>query len=194
VIHDNTLDRTYGLSVTVSETDSWDLIQHGVPTLTEVLDVVKQYPATLFIEIKSESVDAILSKYGVESTYVEEDLVTLKRLLSLVAKRIDLYKEVDCVVIAFDPNIVDTYLEMFPWYEAGWCLPSYSEENVKKLSELGCEYAFVDHNDLPDTQLPGVCTWVAYEVPSKELGDSLLNRGINLLETMNVREMLESYK
>lgn len=187
VIHDNSLQRTFGLIEEVQEEQSASLIDFGVPTLDEIGAMVAEYPhVKLFVEIKSESVDYLVKRDGPE---------TLRKLLERVAERFGgKTAPTEFIVIAFDEAIVGLFQEMYPWYHTGLCLADYSPKSRAQLRRLGCAFAFVDYHDIKDEQLSKMHTWVAYEVPSKEIGDKLLNQGIGLLETMKVEEMLKSYK
>jgi glycerophosphoryl diester phosphodiesterase len=185
VIHDPDLQRTFGDIREVSKTLSSELTSVGVPTLYEITKILSNYPdVLLFIEIKSESIDVHLANNG-------NDWINV--LFQNMVKTFEYSNQY--VVIGFDDDIIYAYQNAYPWYDAGWCLPQYNDLCIKRLKYLNCAYAFVDYKDLDDSSIVNDRHyWVAYEVPSKEIGDRLIAQGFTHLETMHVEDMLKYYK
>jgi glycerophosphoryl diester phosphodiesterase len=62
------------------------------------------------------------------------------------------------------------------------------------LKGLNPDYVFCDKNYLPEGEghlWTGAWKWVIYEVGTKGLALSLMNRGVHLLETKQLHELID---
>lgn len=190
VIHDRNLLRTYGINCDVTETSSHQLISHGVPHLEMMILVVNQFviewgrPITLFVEIKDES--------------FEDKTRGAAQLEALVDATHDWHRETKIVIIGFNLDLVERYYDLqqeigneFRINQIGWVVSTLDGETINQLMRSRCKYAFIDTNLLTgDVTLPKDVVWVAYEVSEVKQINNLLSRGVNLLETYQVRKMI----
>jgi glycerophosphoryl diester phosphodiesterase len=191
LLHDASLDRTAGrrgdvfdlsaadlTGIEVNENDRFGETFKGVriPRLQEVAMDLSRWPGVIaFVEIKEES----LNRFGTG--------FTLDRVLGALAQVLDF-----CVVISFS---ADAILEARRRCNCaiGWALPHWSEESHQTAIRLAPEYLFCDHLLLPppaQALWQGPWRWVAYEVAETSLAQSLVRRGVHMIETMAIAEMM----
>jgi glycerophosphoryl diester phosphodiesterase len=191
LLHDASLERTAGrrgtvfdlsaaelTGIEVNENDRLGGTFKGVriPRLREVaMDLARWPGVTAFVEIKRQS----LNHFGTG--------FTLDRVLDALAQVLD-----SCVVISFS---ADAVLEARRRCNCaiGWALPHWSEESRQTAIRLVPEYLFCDHLLLPppaEALWQGPWRWVAYEVAEAGLAQSLVQRGVHMIETMEIAEMM----
>ena len=74
----------------------------------------------------------------------------------------------------------------------GWALREWSEENLRLAAELSPEYLFCNVEKLPPGSEPlraGPWIWVVYEITDPAEVQSLVARGVGMIETMAYAEM-----
>jgi glycerophosphoryl diester phosphodiesterase len=189
VIHDHLLVRTTGLAGTVfdrpasalcalsaGEPDRFGARFQDVrlPLLEQVLALLVKWPdATLFVEIKTES----LEHFG-------HPLVVSRVVQALagVARQ--------CVVISFDLPAVRRAREI-SGLPIGWVLTQYDEASHEQCAALKPDFVFCNYRKFPATGAlwPGPWRWASYEVRSATLARELEARGVPLIETMAIGEL-----
>jgi len=191
LLHDSTLKRTAGRSGSVFDFDAAKLTRIEVneqarlgdrfsgvhiPLLTDIAAELVRWPGvTAFVEIKEESLQHMGHAFVVD------------RVLAALGDAIR-----QCVIISFSEKAVRLARQQARC-QIGWALREYSEQSRQKASELAPEFLFCDHLDLPPppTSLwPGEWRWVIYEVVDQKLATSLFERGVHLVETMAIAEMI----
>jgi glycerophosphoryl diester phosphodiesterase len=191
LLHDASLERTAGRRGTVFDLSAAELTRIEVnendrlggtfkgvriPRLREVATDLSGWPGVIaFVEIKKQS----LNHFGIG--------FTLDRVLDALAQVLDF-----CVVISFS---ADAVLEARHRCNCaiGWALPLWSEESHQTAIRLAPEYLFCDHLLLPppaQALWQGSWRWVAYEVAEADLARSLVQRGVYMIETMAIAEMM----
>lgn len=195
VLHDANLQRTGGNDVDVLERTWAELTATTVgeparfgtrhadvrlPALTQVLQLLIRFPAAqAFVELKRASV----RKFGHE-VVVHRVCEPLKPFASQV------------VLISFDLPTLH-HVRRQNGYRIGWVLSEYSNVAALKAEAIAPEYLFCDWQLLPPGRARlwrGPWQWAAYEVTELELARELSMRGVTLIETMQVRKMLEALR
>lgn len=190
VIHDHNLLRTAGRDACVFDLDSTALTQievcerqrfadrHAgarIPRLRDFAALIANNPqARAFVEIKRAS----LEHFGHSQV--------VSRVLDALAAC-----KARCIIISFDIEAVRLARQAGA-AAIGWVLPQWSTEAQADCSALAPDFVFVDQAKLPshESVWPGMAQWCAYEVTSAEMAQSLAARGVQLMETMRVREAL----
>lgn len=191
LLHDASLERTAGrhgtvfdlsaaelTGIEVNEDDRLGGTFKGVriPRLRDVAVDLARWPGvTAFVEVKEES----LIHFGAG--------FTLDWVLDALAQVLDC-----CVVISFSAGAV-VEARRRCGCAIGWALPHWSEESHQTAIRLAPEYLFCDHLLLPppaQALWQGPWRWVAYEVAAAGLAQSLVQRGVHMIETMAVAEMM----
>lgn len=185
VIHDASLERTTRASgdlrlltaPALAAVDAGEPARFGelhlatpLPRLSQFAALLAQYPAAqAFIELKRAS----LQLHG-RALCIDCAL----EALSPVAAR--------CVIISFDERAVALAREQ-TGLRTGWVLRDYSREQLATLATLAPDFAFVNHEKLPDDQarLPaGPWRWAVYEVTDGRHALLEHARGAALVESM----------
>ncbi|MCU7852501.1 MAG: glycerophosphodiester phosphodiesterase [Candidatus Thiodiazotropha sp. (ex Monitilora ramsayi)] len=148
--------------------------QVRIARLEDFVVLLGQWPqAQAFVEIKQESLDA----FGVESV--------VYRVLEQLSPVHD-----QCVVISFNAEVVRLVKARIP---SGWVLSEWSERSRVLAEQLEPDYLFVSRKRLPgeDKPLwPGRWQWAVYTVDEAAEVARQLSRGIQLVETNNIRSLL----
>ena len=191
VVHDDNLMRCAGLDISVLDRGWSELADASVgepsrfgqrfpdvkiPQLTEVAELAKQNPQIqLFVELKRASIRRFGADLMLDRVY---------RALQQVRDQV--------ILISFDLTILELAKSKCR-LPVGWVLPKYSKANYKRAVELMPDYLFCDLDKLPGDHSrlwPGTWHWVIYEVESLRQARQLLQRGAQLLESMQVRSLL----
>jgi len=191
VHHDSNLQRTAGIvdsifDLTASELSKISIheperfgdkfIKTLLPTLTQVLELVADYPkATAFIEIKHESIE----KWGLE--YVISGLMNL---LQPYASQ--------CVIISFNASAIE-YVKKRGHFRTGWVLKNFNEEAHIKADQLNPEYLICNQKKISnDVELwQGGWSWMLYDITNPDRALQWAARGAELIETADIGSMLE---
>lgn len=193
LLHDADLMRTGGVSgsvfdmtleqlraVEVNETARLGAACTGIhiPTLAAVAALLKDWPAaTVFVEIKEESLEYFGTRRVVEAV-----MEVLRPVMG------------QCVPISFNAPAVRLARELGASV-IGWAIERWDEATRIDAEALSPEYLFCDYKDLPpapEPLWPGPWKWVAYEVADPEQAKELMARGVNLIETFAIEEMLNN--
>jgi glycerophosphoryl diester phosphodiesterase len=190
VIHDDNLRRTAGIDRSVLDSTCAALQRERVgeparfgsrfagvrpPTLVETVALLATRPrATVFAEIKRASI----RRFG-------HDRV-LPPILAALAPIRD-----HCVAISFDAEAMA--LARRAGFRIGWAVEEWGAAAQGTASRLAPEYLFCEIGLLPPAPAPiwnGPWTWVAYETGAPAQALALAERGIALVETDSIGEML----
>jgi glycerophosphoryl diester phosphodiesterase len=148
-----------------------------IPSLAQVVTLLQQYPqAIAFVELKRASIRKHGAQFMVQRIYA---------LLKPVVKQV--------VIISFDLAAI-TYARSFAQLPIGWVLTEYSTLTALTADAALPEYLFCNHNKLTANHSPlwhGPWQWVMYEVSSRSEAVNLFALGAHLLETMQVRKLLD---
>jgi glycerophosphoryl diester phosphodiesterase len=192
VLHDDTLLRTTGTQGSVFEHSAAELLQldAGEPTrfgarfagvrlplLRTALALIRQWPdCRLCIEIKTES----LQQFGHERV--------LQQVLAEIA-----IAATQCVVISFDERAVRMAREL-AGVPIAWVLRRYDAAARARAEALRPEILFCNYTRFNVTEplWPGPWRWAAYEVRDSDVARQLAARGVTLIETMAVRQLLDA--
>jgi glycerophosphoryl diester phosphodiesterase len=149
----------------------------GTPfcSLEQCLQVIASHPqTTLYIEIKSESIN----HYGRQCV--------LDSLLPLIFPH-----QQQCVLISFDFTILEQAVSA-GWLRTGPVLSQWQQRAGLPAGEAGIEIIFCDYNDLPSELTSDDLAYpiAVYEVGNKELASQLLKRGISMIETFAIGDLI----
>ena len=144
--------------------------------LDQFVEVLKQWPAArAFVELK----DASLVAHG-HARVID----TVMRTIQPVADQ--------CVLISFDYESL-MYLRTHYQTPVGWVLLQWSDSNQSRAETLAPEYLFCNRKRLPPDSVPlwqGPWQWVVYTVNDASEAKAYLQRGIQLLETNVIRQLM----
>lgn len=180
MIHDDNFKRTTGLDLSVFEINKKDLQNHvalkSVSSVEEVMVWLQANPkVTAFVEIKQQSI----LFHGLEKC-----MKALKEVCELAIAQ--------CVLISFNPFAVEAAIKT-GFRQTGWVVISYDVAGEKIARNINPNYLFADTEILPEGKgklWEGQWDWVIYEVVSKEVARKLHPRGVNIIETKEVEQML----
>lgn len=122
VIHDDTLKRTFGVDLRVDATTTAELRKHGVPTLSEAIELVDGR-CLLIVEIKHPKKKR---HKGIE-----------RRLLKTL-KEYDVISKT--IVISFDKKSLRLLRELSPELQTGWLFATPPLALEKTVKDLGVSY------------------------------------------------------
>lgn len=180
MIHDDNFKRTTGLDLSVFEINKKDLQNHvalkSMSSVEEVMVWLQANPkVTAFVEIKQQSI----LFHGLEKC--------MKALKEVCESAI-----AQCVLISFNPFAVEAAIKT-GFRQTGWVVISYDVAGEKIARNINPNYLFADTEILPEGKgklWEGQWDWVIYEVVSKKVARKLHPRGVNIIETKEVEQML----
>lgn len=192
--HDPSLLRVTGKNIVLNKTDYATVraVPAGYPErfgdkyqdfriarLDEFVGLLKQWPrARAFVEIKHASLKACGT-----ARFLEIVMNTIRPV------------ETQCVLISFDYDAL-TYTREHYGIPTGWVLPEWSATNQSRAVELGPEYLFCNHKRLPPATEPlwqGPWQWAVYTVNDADETKACLERGVQLIETNVIRQLLSAH-
>lgn len=151
-----------------------------VSTLAAFADWLAGHPAvTAFIEIKRQS----LRRFGAASV-MQWVMAALRGV------------EDRCVIITFDDRCIEHTAARYD-IRTGWVLPAWNRRAEARARELSPDYLFAE-----DVQVlghsgdvwPGPWQWAVYVVNDLTTALSYVHRGIHLVETDAIGDMLDQYR
>jgi len=147
-----------------------------ISRLGELASLLKRWPrARALVEVKQDSIGT----FGA-ARVMDVILAELREVLA------------QCIIISFeqDPLIHTRTASSLP---IGWVLPKWSEPTRAAAERLRPEFLICSRKRLPpepEPLWPGPWKWVVYTVDRGEEALALHKRGIDLLETDVIRELL----
>jgi glycerophosphoryl diester phosphodiesterase len=146
-----------------------------VATLAELAGLLAQFPdVRAFIELKAAAIEA----FGVETAV---DLT-----LEACAAGRD-----QCIPISFDDRALRRVRGKTD-LAIGWVLPAWDDQTRRVADVLAPAYLFVNRKLIPGTDTvlwPGPWQWVVYTANTSADIKRLLDRGSDLVETDDIRQM-----
>ncbi len=191
VMHDVELKRTTGVAGNLFEMAHHELenipahepkrfsqafVEQRIPDLNDVIRLLQRYPkAQAFVEIKQES----LKHFGMQT------------IMSALLKELLIIHQ-QCIIISFDYEAM-RYAKMNSDYLTGWVLHIYDDNSHKQANILKPDYLIVNHQKLPADETPwqGPWRWMVYDITDPEQAIHYANLNIPLVESRDVRSMLE---
>jgi glycerophosphoryl diester phosphodiesterase len=148
-----------------------------IPSLFEFCELLDNWPeVTVFVELKRAS----LNHFG------------RANMVDAVVKNLSAFR-IRAVIISFDVDALE-YACSTHGVPIGWVLPEWSAENQGRAETLAPEYLFCDVNELPENDhhiWRGPWQWVVYVVDDPDQALALSPRGIGLVETDRIVDMLQ---
>jgi glycerophosphoryl diester phosphodiesterase len=151
-----------------------------IPTLKSFSGWLAQHPSvTAFVEIKRQP----LKRLGAEHV-----MARVMEALRGVEDR--------CVIISFDDQCIEHTAGRYP-IRTGWVLPAWNRRVQARAAALAPAYLFAEDVQIPakpDMLWRGPWQWAVYVVNS--LADALgwVERGVHLVETDAIGDMLDQYR
>jgi glycerophosphoryl diester phosphodiesterase len=147
-----------------------------IARLDEFVELLQQWPdARAFIEIKEASISA----HGIPGV-----IATVLDIISPVLQQ--------CILISFNHELL-AHTRMFHQLSIGWVLSEWSPDSKDRARQLAPDYLFCKHTRLPPGNGPlwqGPWQWAVYTVNTASEVLPLLQRGIQLIETDTIGQLL----
>ncbi|MBI2993590.1 MAG: glycerophosphodiester phosphodiesterase [Gammaproteobacteria bacterium] len=191
VIHDDNTRRTGAVGVSVLDTPLGALrrvcigeparfrqafSRARIPTLEEIIAVLPGWPrAMAFVEIKRAS----LRRLGIQS------LVPV--VMEILSPALD-----QCIVVSFNSEAAHA-ARAAGAKRIGWAFEEWSDGQRDVAARLAPDYLFCEIGRLPPPTgplWPGPWNWATYQTDDPEAALELAARGVALVETDNIGEML----
>ncbi len=191
LFHDDDMQRITGVTQNITELTASQLTQYSasektrfgkrfadtpIPTLTELLSLLRAWPERkAFIEIKDEST----KRFGTE--WVVKKI--MEQIAPLGPQCIPISYEVDTLLVA----------RTLGAKKIGWVAAKWDKASHQIANQLAPDYLFTNHTRLPENPLDiwrGPWQWALYEVTDPALALTIADKGIEMIETMAIEEML----
>ncbi|MFL2494749.1 MAG: glycerophosphodiester phosphodiesterase family protein [Porticoccaceae bacterium] len=175
------INRSSLITETASESDrlGQTFQLETISPLEDLVSILTQNPAvTAFVELKDESI----SHCG-----REEMINKTAGILYEVAE--------NTVIMSFDYQLCLKAREI-SWPQVGVVLERWSDLNCEIINQIEPDYIFVDQEmiprdcDLKSCELLQKSNLVAYEIDDIQIGNNLLERGVDILETYEIGKFL----
>jgi glycerophosphoryl diester phosphodiesterase len=148
-----------------------------VASLAELVDLLHRWPdARAFVEIKTESLD----RFGID------------KVTQIILEAISPLED-RCIPISYN-DVAIQYARESGAHEIGWIIKTYDEKSNNTAKNLLPDYLFCNYTKLPSPPAllwPGPWRWALYEITDPALALTLADRGVELIETMEIGEMLQ---
>jgi len=194
LFHDRTLERMCGVSGAVHEMTLSDLRalscgergkfgdafqREGLLSLAGFVQLLRRHPdVRAFVEIKRVAIE----QFGRE------------RILERVLPAIDAAIH-QCTLISFSLEFLATARRAHP-IPLGAVFDRWDEREDQLMPEIAPEFVFVDLDGLPasgELRMPGARI-VVYEVADPAVARALASRGVDMVETFQIAEMLAALR
>ena len=150
-----------------------------ISPLEDLVSILTQNPAvTAFVELKDESISHCGRGEMIHKT---------AEILYEVAE--------NTVIMSFDYQLCLKAREI-SWPQVGVVLERWSDLNCEIINQIEPDYIFVDQEmiprdcDLKSCELLQKSNLVAYEIDDIQIGNNLLERGVDILETYEIGKFL----
>ncbi len=192
LVHDADLKRTANIDKSVFELTMRELLSVSVgeqsrlggrfgnvkpTTLEHACTQLNDWPQVhSFIEVKRQSVE----HFGLEAV--------MQKLFEAVK-----FLTAPFTIISFLEEVVE-YTQQQTSFSTGWVIRDWNGQSLTTLQRLSPEFVYCNYTKIPtDQPLPaGPWNWVLYEVTDEDTATLWRERGIHMIETMDVDHMLNS--
>ncbi len=192
VIHDDNFKRTAGIDKNVrdltageinsiylnSSTQSENINKLlKINTLKQVIEKLNVYSKiTVFVEIKRQSIE----HFGL-SQVVDQVLDA------------QMDAKFNIVIISFVGEVIE-YVKSMQSYPTGLVLKKYNQKYLLKAKELQPDYLFCNIKKInnPSDLWDGLWRWVLYDITNPSFAYELLEQGVDLIETGDVKKLSTS--
>lgn len=189
LLHDATLQRTANDPRSVFDLEGTELADVSVheplrlghkymPTpvagLDALVEMVARFPdATLFVEIKQESLD----RFGQEV------------VMGQVAEACEVAPD-QCVMISFNDRVLQRARKR--GFRTGWVIASWNLETKSIARDLAPDFLFTDIHIVPGNEplWPGPWHWACYDAKDANTAVRMADRGFELIETKAIGDLL----
>lgn len=178
VIHDDNLARTTGVDLSVLATRSAIVRSVArdtspVATLAEVCEWLADVPATVFVEIKRQS----LARFGAAHA-----MERLAPALRPARQR--------CVIISFAAEALEFARSRLAM-PVGWVLKGRNESVRARAADLAPDYLFISRRRMTRHPLwPGAWRWAVYTVDDPAVALAMGRAGADFVETDDIGRLL----
>jgi len=192
VIHDDNLKRTTGIDknvrdFTADEINSIHLNSSTqsenrnellkINTLKQVVEKLSVYSKiTVFVEIKRQSIE----HFGL-SQVVDQVLGA------------QMGAKFNIVIISFVDEVIE-YVKSVQSYPTGFVLKKYNNKYLLKAKELQPDYLFCNIKKInkPSDLWDGLWRWVLYDITNPSFAYELLEQGVDMIETGDIKKFSTS--
>ncbi len=194
IYHDTNLRRVSGADVEIAKTSREQLLKYPayeperlgeqfieelISPLESLVEILQRHPqVTAFVELKDESIVHCGREIISESVHS-----ILQPVMSQV------------VIMSFDYQLAVAAREA-AWPLVGVVLRNWMDLDHPLVSRARPDYIYVDHKIVPanfdrdNTQQLNNCKLVTYEVGNNQLAQELLSRGVDMLETFEIAQLI----
>lgn len=194
IYHDTNLRRVSGADVEIAKTSREQLLKYPayeperlgeqfieelISPLESLVEILQRHPqVTAFVELKDESIVHCGREIISESVHS-----ILQPVMSQV------------VIMSFDYQLAVAAREA-EWPLVGVVLRNWTDLDHPLVSRARPDYIYVDHKIVPanfdrdNTQQLNNCKLVTYEVGNNQLAQELLRRGVDMLETFEIAQLI----
>lgn len=194
IYHDTDLRRVSGADLEVAKTSREQLLDYAayeperlgqqfieepISPLESLVEILQHNPrVTAFVELKDESIDHCGREIISESVQL---------ILAPVMSQV--------VIMSFDYELAAMAREA-EWPLVGVVLRTWAELDHPLVSRARPDYIYVDYKLVPadfdrdNTQQLSNCKLVTYEVGNNQLAQALLGRGVDMLETFEITNLI----
>ena len=194
IYHDTYLSRVSGTDIEISKTPREQLLSYPayepnrfgqqfiaepISPLESLVAILQRHPkVTAFVELKEESI-----------VHCGREIIS-ESVQSILQPVIN-----QSVIMSFDYQLAVAAREA-EWPLVGVVLRNWSDIDHPLVSRARPDYIYVDHKVVPanfdraSTLQLNHCKPVAYEVGNKPLAQALLRRGVDMLETFEIEQLL----
>ncbi len=177
-VHDFTFKKLKTFSVSEPEKFGAQYEGNRVTSLVELVNYIETLPqVTLFVELKRQA----MQEYGID-TMLEKVLPVLESIKN------------QAVIISYSiESLIATQSNSH--FPVGAVFDFWTERNNDLIQQLNPEYMFTDINDLPDDGAlvcPG-SQLAVYECIDPQWASNVHQRGVDLVETFQIAEMLAAF-
>ena len=177
-IHDYSFTELKSFSVSEPENFGTRFVENRITSLVELVKYITSVPqVTAFVELKRQA----LIEHGID--------IVLEKVLSILAPIKN-----QAVIISYSiESLLAT--QSCSDYPLGAVFDHWSERNNDLIQKLNPKYMFTDILDLPEEgklECPG-SQLAVYDCVDPVLADRVYQRGVDLVETFQIAEMLAAF-
>jgi len=189
IIHDDNMERTAGVALSVIDMPVGVLSQYTVgeaarlgdvfssaklPRLVNLVTLLEAHPqVTAYVELKDES----LERFGVEQM-VDICIEALRPVISQV------------VIISYNDSCLE-YVRTCAGCPIGWVLSRWDDESRQLAERLSPNILICNYKKINNELWQGPWSWFLYEIADPELALNWIDQGVEYIETMDIEALLD---